>query len=279
MFRILKALVLLPIVLLSRSVVADSGEKPVYNVGIVPQQSATTLARTWVPILEYLGEKSGFELRFKTAPNIPTFEERLAAGEYDFAYMNPYHYTVFHRKPGYVAFARAADKQIKGIIVVRKDSPIQTLDALAGKTLAFPAPAAFAASVLPRAHFRRAGIDITPKYVASHDSVYRSVAKGLFEAGGGVMRTFASMDTGITDQLRILWTTDGYTPHAVAAHPKLPIGVVDRLQHAMLGMPNDAAGRALLESIKIDAFAPASDTEWDDVRALGLQLLDELVKQ
>lgn len=253
---------------------AEAESAKTYTVGIVPQQSATRLARLWVPVLKYLGEKSGLQLRFKTAPNIPTFEERLAAGEYDLAYMNPYHYTVFHRSPGYVAFAHAAGKQIKGIVVVRKDSDIQDLRALAGQKLAFPAPAAFAASVLPRAHFQSEGIDIEPTYVASHDSVYRSVAKGLFPAGGGVMRTFRNVDPEIHDQLRILWTTKGYTPHAFAANPSVTVGVVDRLQRAMLAMDENDEGRALLKIISIKGFTHAHDSEWDDVRGLNIQLLD-----
>jgi len=258
---------------------AGSDDRAFYTLGIVPQQSATKLARLWTPILKYLGEKAGLTLRFKTAPNIPSFEQRLAAGEYDFAYMNPYHYTVFHQAPGYVAFAHAADKRIKGIVVVRKDSPIQSLGELEGETLAFPAPAAFAASVLPRAHFSNASIDIDAKYVASHDSVYRSVAKGLYPAGGGVMRTLRNIEPTISDQLRILWTTEGYTPHAFAAHPATPVGVVDRLQRAMLSMQEDDAGKGHLESIKLMGFTHAHDSAWDDVRGLGIQLLDDLVEQ
>ena len=69
----------------------------------MPQQSATKLARTWVPLLRLIQERSGMALRFATAPDIPTFEQRLAAGEYDLAYMNPYHYTVFHESPGFFA--------------------------------------------------------------------------------------------------------------------------------------------------------------------------------
>jgi len=248
-------------------------------MGIVPQQSATKLARLWTPLLRYLSEKSGLTLRFKTAPDIPTFEQRLAAGAYDFAYMNPYHYTVFHEAPGYLAFAHATNKRIKGILVVRKDSPIQSLDELTGATLAFPAPAAFAASVLPRAYFRNEGIAITPKYVNSHDSVYRSVAKGLYPAGGGVMRTFHNVDQSVSEQLRILWTSEGYTPHAIAAHPSLPSDIVDRLQRAMLAMHADSEGEALLKRINIEGFVAAHDSEWDDVRSLDIQLLDDLVKQ
>jgi phosphonate transport system substrate-binding protein len=244
------------------------------SFGIVPQQSASKLAKLWTPILNYLGEQTGYRLRFRTAQNIPVFEQRLAAGEYDLSYMNPYHYTTFHRAPGYVAFAWARDKRIKGIIVVRKDNLVKDLREFSGQTLAFPAPAAFAASVLPRAHFSAEGIAIKPKYVSSHDSVYRTVAQGLYPAGGGVIRTFKNVAPGISDQLRILWTTRPYT-HAIAAHPRLPKRTVQRLQQAM---ERDPLGKKLLASIKIKGFERGEDKDWDDVRVLRIDLLDGLVK-
>jgi phosphonate transport system substrate-binding protein len=160
------------------------------SFGIVPQQSAARLARLWTPVCRWLSERTGQTVVFKTAKDIPTFEQRVAAGEYDIAYMNPYHYTVFSIDPGYRAFARETEKRIRGIVVVKKDSAYQSIGELAGMTLAFPAPAAFAASVLPRAYFKKNGIEITPRYVKSHDSVYLAVARGLYPAGGGIQRTF-----------------------------------------------------------------------------------------
>jgi len=279
-FIIIVQLFLWPGLVLPVSTMAgETQTEPVtLSFGVVPQQSASKLARLWTPILNYLGEQTGYRLRFRTAQNIPAFEQRLAAGEYDLSYMNPYHYTTFHRVPGYVAFARARDKRIKGIIVVRKDSPVKDLREFAGQTLAFPSPAAFAASVLPRAQFKPKNISITPKYVSSHDSVYRTVARGLYPAGGGVMRTFNNVDSAISDQLRILWTTRPYTPHAIAAHPRVSKQVVLRLQQAMLAMEQDLRGKKLLSSIKIKGFEGGENRDWDDVRALGIDLLDELVK-
>ena len=207
---------------------------PVISFGIVPQQSAAKLARLWTPILEDLSGTTGYRIEFRTAPNIPEFEQRLAKGEYDVAYMNPYHYTTFHRKPGYLAFAKAKDKRLKGIIVVRADSPYQTLEELANQTLAFPSPAAFAASIVTRANLQSRSIPFEPRYVSSHDSVYRSVAKGLYPAGGGVVRTFNNVDEDTRGQLRILWTSPGYTPHAFAAHPRLDSEVVGTVQTAMV---------------------------------------------
>jgi len=243
------------------------------SIGVVPQQSATKLARLWTPICRYLSQQTGYRFVFKTAKNIPTFEKRVAAGEYDIAYMNPYHYTVFSADPGYRAFAKETNKRIQGIIVVKQDSPYKSITELSGKTLAFPAPAAFAASVLPRAYFKTNQIDIRPRYVSSHDSVYLTVSKNLYPAGGGIQRTFNNMPEAIRKQLRILWKTPGYTPHAFAAHPRLPADVVRHTADAMIAMAADAQGAKLLTGLKFNPIGPARDEDWDDVRGLGIALL------
>lgn len=245
--------------------------------GVVPQQSAQKLAAKWSPVFRYLSKKSGHRLVFSTAKSIPEFEKRLANGIYDFAYMNPYHFTVFNRSPGYNAFGRQRDKQIKGIVVVPKDSPITSIEQLEDLKLAFPAPAAFAASVLPRAKFKTEGISISPNYVRSHDSVYLAVSRGFFAAGGGVMRTFKNTDPEVRANLRVLWTTRPYTPHAFASHPDVDDAVVADVTRALVSMNDDPEGRALLATISFKGMQSAANEDWDDVRGLGLDLLDELI--
>jgi phosphonate transport system substrate-binding protein len=242
------------------------------SIGIVPQQNATKLARLWTPICKYLSKQTGYRFVFKTAKDIPTFEKRLAAGEYDIAYMNPYHYTVFSIDPGYRAIAKETNKRIQGIIVVKKDSPYQSIAELSGKTLAFPAPAAFAASVLPRAYLKTNQIEISPRYVRSHDSVYLTVSKGLYPAGGGIQRTFNNMPESIRQQLRILWKTPGYTPHAFAVHPRLPAAVVRDTAGALIAMSTNEEGGKLLKNLNFNPIGSAKDEDWDDVRELGIAI-------
>lgn len=247
----------------------------VLTFGVVPQQAASKLARLWAPLLQRVGALTGYQLEFRTAPDIPSFEQRLAAGEYDLAYMNPYHYTVFQRNPGYIAFGKEKNKRIQGILVVRQDSPLQSIEDLAGAEIAFPAPAAFAASILPRAYLRQQGIAITPVYVSSHDSVYLTVARGFYPAGGGVRRTLAGIEPELRQQLRILWTTPAYTPHALAAHPRVPAATRDNVAEAFVALQEDSQGQPLLQSLGFkNGLMPARDADWDDIRALQLELLD-----
>jgi phosphonate transport system substrate-binding protein len=160
--------------------------------------------------------------------------------------------------------------------VVRKDSGIRSLDQLSGATLAFPSPAAFAASLLTRAELLNRDIDIRVKYVNSHDSVYRNVAKGLVPAGGGIVRTFNLVDPSVHKELSILWTTSGYTPHAFTAHPDVPAESAAKISQALIDMANEDEGVALLGKLGMKRLEAAQDTDWNDVRKLNLQrLLDQ----
>ena len=245
-----------------------------FTFGVVPQQAAAKLARLWTPLLDAVSEASGVPLQFRTAPNIPEFERRVGSGDYDVAYMNPYHYTVFSESAGYSALAKQVGKRIRGIVVVAKSSPIENLEALSGAVLAFPAPAAFAASVLPQAELGARNIEFSARYVSSHDSVYRSVAKGLFPAGGGIQRTLANVDEVTRSKLRVVWTTAGFTPHAIATHPRIDTSQREAVLGALLALSESQEGRVLLKSIRFKGFESARDSDWDDVRALRLAPLD-----
>lgn len=274
----MRNLFLLTLLLFGSSVFAtdDASGREYYTFGIVPQQSATKLARLWTPLLNRISRVSGIKLRFRTAPSIPKFEQRLKRGQYDFAYMNPYHYTVFNRTTGYRAFAKQSEQRIKGIIVVRKNSGISELSDLANATLAFPSPAAFAATLLIQAELNKQGIDFESNFVQSHDAVYRSVANGLYRAGGGIVRTFNNLDERVRDQLKILLETQEFTPHAFAVLPTVESDVVEKIQRTMVQESHNDASRKYFRQVRLQGIEVAKDQDWDDVRALNIKLLEDL---
>ena len=248
---------------------ASADDMTKLTFGVVPQQSATKLANKWSPILKRISEETGIEISFTTEPSIPLFEKKLIEGEYDLAYMNPLHYTLYSQSPGYVAIAKQADKKIRGIVVAQKDAKLSSLDDLNNASMSFPAPLAFAATVLPTAELKSQDIQIKPHYVKSHDSVYRSVAMGLYPAGGGIERTFDLVEPETKSQLKILWKTKGYTPHAIAAHPRINASQRRQIQSAFLNLNNTEQGKELLAALQFSGIDSASDADWNDVRALN----------
>lgn len=97
--------------------------------------------------------------------------------------------------------------------------PVQSTNRGAAK-MAFASPMTVAATVA-RWAFGRAQSACQPALGMSIESVYRAVAKGLFPAGGGEMRTFKSLDPEIRDQLKIIWQGEPLPPLAFAAHPRV----------------------------------------------------------
>ena len=256
----------------------DMDAKKTYSFGVVPQQSAMVLAKKWIPIFKYLEKETGYKFVFKTNQTIPKFEHQLSKQAYDFAYMNPYHYTVFHDVSGYSAFAKQGNKKIKGVVIVRKDSNITSLEDLEGQTIAFPAPAAFAATVIPQAILKQKGINFKSQYVSSHESVYKNVSYKNFPAGGGIERTFNNAGKDITNPLTVVYTTKGYTPHAFATSPNVPEEVRIKVQQALIRLSASDEGKKLLKGINFKSIVNAENTDWNDVRSLDIKLLNAMKK-
>ncbi len=244
--------------------------------GVVPQESAVKLAGTWIPLIEHLSRGVGAPLKLTLAPSIAEFENRVEQGAYDIAYMNPYQYIVAHRKAGYRACAKEKGVQLKGLIVVRKDSPVQRVEDLKGKHVVFPDPKAFAATLLTKALLKERGIDpdrdIRVQYVDSHDSVYLAVQNRLADAGSGVPRTFQKVGAIVIRDLRILVETPTTPPHAIACHPRLDPQIAARLVQLMGDLETTEAGRAVLWKLGFTGIVPAEDAEWDAVRKVATTL-------
>jgi ABC-type phosphate/phosphonate transport system substrate-binding protein len=248
---------------------ASSSDLPVITFGVVPQQASAKLAKDWVPLMALISERLGQTVRFATAPDIPEFERRLADGEYDLAYMNPYHFTEIGQPAGYRALVRQRNHTLRGIIVVSKDLRYESVEELAGESIAFPAPKAFAATLITRSHLNDRAPGYRATFVNSHDSVYRGVADGLFAAGGGIVRTLREISPDIQQQLEILWLSPGFTCHAIASHARVPEGLTSRLREAFLAVSDSERGQALLQAIGMNGFQAAADSDWDDVRQLS----------
>lgn len=129
--------------------------------------------------------------------------------------MNPYHQVMVRQR--YQPLVGDGATLLRGILAVRRDSPITSLQQLNGAMIAFPSPNAFAASLLIRAHLRQQGVAFTPVYLKTHSNVYRAVAIDQVGAGGGVNNTLQREPVELRERLRVLFTTPGYPAHPFSA--------------------------------------------------------------
>lgn len=236
------------IVLLANLASSSYAAEP-YSFGIIPQYDQRQLFEIWKPLLDELQRRTGLSFSLASVPTIPVFEKESLNGSYDFAYMNPYNFLKARKSQGYAPLVR--DRvALRGILVVRKGSPVTKLSELNNKVVAFPSPNALGASLLMRADLSRLHrVSVVPLYVKTHGSVYLHVVKGLAEAGGGVQKTLEEQEQPIRDSLRILYTTRDIPSHPIVVHPRVPGRDAEKVRRAFLEMAAAEEGRKLLSKI------------------------------
>jgi len=241
-----------------------------YSIGVVPQFEPRKMFGIWRPIVEELEKRTGNRFNLVVPLTVSEFERELEKGTYDFVYANPYHIMRVSQKQNYLPLVR--DRiPLRGILLVRKDSRVQELKDLDGKTLAVPSPNAIGASLLIRADLEHLyGVRMAMVNVKTHSSVYLNVLNGLTDAGGGVEKTFDEQDKPVRDALRIIYTTRELPSHPVAAHPRVDKTVREKVRQALLELPASPAGKAMLDEVPMTEPVTASIEDYLVMRKWGL---------
>jgi phosphonate transport system substrate-binding protein len=241
-----------------------------YTLGVVPQFEPRKIYAIWKPIADELSRRTGLEMQLVVPINITEFEAALEKGTFDFVYANPYHILRVSDSQGYIPLVRDREP-LRGILVVRRDSPVKSVKELAGKTLAVPSPNSVGASLLLRADLERLyGVHLSMLNARTHSSVYLNVLNGLADAGGGVQKSLAEQSPEVQEGLRILYTTRAMPSHPIAAHPRIKPDVRELVRKAVLEMSATPAGQALLDEIPMPSPVHTSLEDYLVMRPWGL---------
>ena len=234
-----------------------------HNFGVVPQLSPIVTAKRWQPLLNEISRQTGNTLRFATATSVTKFEERVLHGEYDYVYLNSLLFQQTLKSQSYRALVRD-ENPLQGIIVVRHDGP-KSLDELIGKTIAFPSPRAFGATLLTRADLQRLSIRHDVGYLGTHESVYQSVAQGRHIAGGGVRRSFDLLPEAQRRDLRILHTTAPVASHVIAVHARVPSQETERVRQTLLHLHEDPITAQTLARLEMRRLVAVTRSDFESL--------------
>lgn len=261
--------------LLPYGAAANPPSEPIYSFSVAPQFERRQLFSIWQPIVDELQRRTGLRFELVTSLSVGEYDKDVKNGVYDFIFVNPYMIPRIEKQPGYQPLIRDS-APLHGILVVRKDSPLQRVEDLRGKTLAVPSMSALGASLLLRAELdRNFGVKTRPLIAKTHSSVFLHVVNGLADAGGSVQKALFEQDPRIQDSLKVLHQTRGMPSHPVAGHQRVPVKVREQVQQAFLAMSADAQGRALLAEIPM---REAVVTTADDYRVLETLSLENYLE-
>lgn len=229
---------------------AQAADKnPTLRLMVVPQFPATEINATWSPLIDGLKNQGLPAIELVFPKDITDFENQFLAGQADLIYCNPYHIVMARKAQGYVPLVRD-NNPLTGILLTSKVSsdPVTSLKDLNGKTLLFPSPNSFGASLYMRALLtREKGLKFETRYVKTHPNVLRGVVRNEGQAGGMVQATLAAEPQELRDKVQILYETPPTPPHPIAAHPRVSPATQEALAKAIIRFieSNKAAGAAI----------------------------------
>lgn len=221
-------------------------EETVYSFGVLSQRSAVLTAQYWNPILDYVSAKAKVRLRLQVARTAPESNSFIDRGQYDFVYSN----TIFRPASigqDYQVIARPKEAAITGQIVTLEDSPVKSVADLNGHVVGFPSKAAFVGYAVPMDHLLHEGVKVTPVFGGNQEGIMGQLKVGKVMAAGvngAVMKSFAARE-GV--RYRVLWQSEEFLNLPIAAHPRIPAGVMQAVKKAFAGMDKDPEGMKVLE--------------------------------
>ena len=194
------------------------------EIGILPYLSVRTVLTTYQPLQQYLQDRLQRPVLFVTAPNMRTFVERTQRGEYRFVLTAPHFARLAQQEAGYLPMLRTK-RDLYGVLLVDKDSPLRHVSELRGETVATPDSIAIInmlGAQLLRANGLKPGKDVELRAMPSHDTAVLALQKGDTAAAIVSVTALQQMPEELKNNIRTLAISNGIPHIMFLAHPKAP---------------------------------------------------------
>lgn len=247
---------------------AQTGEIE-YIFGVHPLHNPQRLFEVFNPMMDYLSANiEGVSFKLEASRNYPVFDQKLHERKFDFALPNPFQ-TINAIDLGYKVFGKIGlDENFRGIILVRKDSPIDEVADLKGAAVSFPAPSALAATMMPQYFIQSHGVDVMTeidnRYVGSQESSMMNVYLGQTMAAGTwppPWNEFVKQRPEIAGELKVIWDTESLVALGLVARPDIPQEIVAQVIELLTTPDEHGQGMEMLWRSEFSGVVTPADNE------------------
>lgn len=240
---------------------AEVVQSKTLEVGVVPYISARKVVTTYEPLRKYLEQALVRPIEIYTAPGFKAFQSDSVRGDFDLI-ITPAHFArLLEKDNGYIALARFS-AGARGLIMVSRNSRIQHLADLRGRTVAVPDRLSLA-SILCLEYLKQNGlqpsVDFQMLEVASFNSAMQAIQHGDADAAIAAPGALAQMPETLRNIARTLVDTGEYINLVFLAHPRLGEREAARLKYQILRFGKDTLeGRQFLTYTGFGSLLPVA---------------------
>jgi len=259
-------------------------EKKIYIFGVHPLHNPKRLFEVYQPMLDYINRQLPYSiLRLESSRNYASFDKKLFSSYFHFALPNPYQ-TVEATKNGYKIFGKMGDDiNFRGIILVRKDSGIEKISDLKGKTVSYPAPTALAATMMPQWYMYKHGLninkDIVNSYVGSQESSIMNVYLAKSAAASTwppPWKAFVKKRPEIAREVMIKWQTTNLPNNGLVVRKDVPNELLKKVSEIIFSLHTHKESRNILKAMELSKYEVANDATYNIVREFLVKFEKEI---
>lgn len=241
------------------------------TIGAVAMDAPIEMIKRMTPLADYLTKQTGYNVRFRPAPDLDTAVKDLGNNTVQIAYMTPIAYIMAHKKYQAVPLVMPlthGKTTFNLVVVVQRNSPYKTLQDLKGRRFAFGDPKAFLQpAVLLDAGVRKQNFSEVA-YLKHYDNIAKAVLMGDFD--GGIMKDTV-YEKFASQGLRVVHTSPPLSSYVFAVREKLDARTQEKLKLALLSLNNATPeAQSVLKTLDqgYDGFQAITDKDYDRERAL-----------
>lgn len=228
-----------------------------FTVAVIPIMPVAEVKRRFQPLLDEVTRRTGLRYRFHFYKDFARFEQGLNAEEVDFVVASPV--LTWQLRDRYRPLLRG-HLPLVGLIVVRRDSPLQQLPDLAGRSLGFQEGGALSTNLFVLRALREQKIAYQPQPLNTESSALRAAFLRRNDAALVNNYLMQLVPADVARQLRVIHTAPDLPPPAIMASRQTPAEAVQKFRDTLLGLRESRPD--LLESILMPGIVEA-DLERD----------------
>lgn len=279
LLRILTIALAQLLIAMAQPVVATT--KPLI-LAVHPYLSEAEIQKRFTPLAEYLGRALEQPVIIRVGRNYDEHIDAIGKDQVDIAFMGPAAYVAmldkYGSKPLLARFEVNNSPDLYGVVVTRKESPIQNLKQLRGKRFAFGDRESTMSHIVPRYMLAEAGIPVGAlseyKFLGSHYNVAIAVLAGDFDAGAVKREVFDEFET---KGLRALAVTPATSDHLFITRATLPATKVLKLREALLKLNKQPSSKEIMTTMHkgLTALIPAQEGDYEQLRTMVRKIESE----
>lgn len=253
-----------------------------FRFAVVPERDIFEQRNRFVAFTEYLGPQIGRPIELQTLNSYQSVIDALADGSADAACLGSMAAVVAFDRIGVHVLAKPVQPDgvdtYRGLILVRADSDITSLDQLAGRRVAMvrltTAAHLFPVQQLLAHHLLEGPNAVSVVWAGTHDDSLQMLLNGQVEAAAmkNLRLTAYEQEHGKA-KVRILSRSEPVPTNAVFVRPGLDPQLMEKLHDTLMHMHESASGRAALQVMGVKQFAECEPSQYaadyDLIEAIG----------